>query len=100
MQILGIYMAFVYGVLYRASCTWPDRRYIHHSYSLVFLTTIPAIFSSIYHERVGIASLHYIALGIGLSLASQVNGRFIDRIYIHFKNQNGGVGEPEFRLRE
>ena len=93
-------MAFVYGVLYRASCTWPDCRYIHHSYSVVFLTTIPAIFSSIYHERVGIASLHYIALGIGLSLASQVNGRFIDRIYIHFKNQNGGVGEPEFRLRE
>ena len=61
---------------------------------------MPTIFSSIYHERIGIAGLHYIALGIGLSLASQVNARFMDRIYIHFKNKNGGVGEPEFRLRE
>jgi hypothetical protein len=77
-----------------------DDIFIHRSRCLVFLTTIPAIFSSIYHERVGIASLHYIALGIGLSLASQVNGRFMDRIYIHFKNKNGGIGEPEFRLRE
>jgi hypothetical protein len=67
---------------------------------LVFLTTMPAIFASVYHEKVGIAGLHYIALGIGLSLASQVNARFMDRIYIHFKNKNGGVGEPEFRLRE
>ena len=99
-QILGIYMAFVYGVFYRASCTWLDRRYIHHFHYLVFLTTIPTIFSSIYHERTGISSLHYIALGIGLSLACQVNGYFMDRIYIHFKNKNGGVGEPEFRLRE
>jgi hypothetical protein len=24
----------------------------------------------------------------------------MDRIYIHFKNKNGGIGEPEFRLRE
>jgi hypothetical protein len=93
-------MAFVYGVFYRASCTWPNRRYVHHSHCLVFLTTMPAIFSSVYHERVGIAGLHYIALGVGLSLASQVNARFMDRIYIHFKNKNGGVGEPEFRLRE
>jgi len=93
-------MAFVYGVLYRASFTSPDRPYVHHSRYLVFLTTIPAIFASIYHESVGIAGLHYIALGAGLSLASQVNGRFMDRIYIHFKNKNGGVGEPEFRLRE
>ncbi|KIM38559.1 hypothetical protein M413DRAFT_20020 [Hebeloma cylindrosporum] len=79
-QILGIYMAFVYGVFY------------------LFLTTMPAIFASVYHERVGIAGLHYIALGIGLTLSSQVNARFMDRIYIYLKNKNGGVGEPEFRL--
>ena len=100
MQNLGIYMAFVYGVFYRASCTWPDRRYIHHSHCLVLLTTMSAIFSSIYHERVGIAGLHYFALGIGLYVSVQVSARSMDRIYIHFKNKNGGVGEPEFRLRE
>jgi len=79
-QVLGIYMAFLYGLFY------------------VFLTTIPTIFANIYHEAPGIAGLHYIALGIGLSAASQINARLLDRIYIHFKNKNGGVGEPEFRL--
>ncbi|KAF8994689.1 MFS polyamine transporter [Cyathus striatus] len=79
-QLLGIYMAFLYGVFY------------------LFLTTIPTIFSEIYHENPGIAGLHYIALGLGLSAASQINARFMDRIYMYFKNKNEGVGEPEFRL--
>ena len=61
---------------------------------------MPVIFPTVYHERIGIAGLHYIALGIGLSAASQFNVRYMDRIYIHFKNKNGGVGEPEFRLRQ
>jgi len=61
---------------------------------------MPVIFSTVYHEKIGIAGLHYIALGIGLSVASQVSARYMDRIYIHFKNKNGGVGEPEFRLRQ
>ncbi|KAF8154426.1 MFS polyamine transporter [Crassisporium funariophilum] len=79
-QLLGIYMAFIYGVFY------------------LFLTTMPAIFANVYHQQPGIAGLNYIALGIGLSLASQVNARFMDRIYIHFKKKNGDIGEPEFRL--
>ena len=61
---------------------------------------MPLIFANIYHENVGISGLHYIALGVGLSLASQLNARFMDRVYVHLKNKNGGVGEPEFRLRE
>ncbi|PPQ78471.1 hypothetical protein CVT25_011866 [Psilocybe cyanescens] len=79
-QILGVYMAFVYGIFY------------------LFLTTMPVIFRDNYHEGPGIGGLHYIALGIGLSASSQVNARFMDRIYIHFKKRNNGVGEPEFRL--
>lgn len=74
--------------------------FAYPDFPIVFLTTMPAIFADIYHERPGIAGLHYFALGIGLSSASQINARFMDRIYIHFKNKNGGVGEPEFRLRE
>ena len=65
---------------------------------LVFLTTIPTIFTNTYHENTGIAGLHYIALGMGLTLASQTNARFMDRIYIYFKEKNNGIGEPEFRL--
>lgn len=66
----------------------------------VFLTTIPVIFRDNYHEGPGVGGLHYIALGVGLSGASQLNARFMDRIYIHYKKRNNGVGEPEFRLRE
>ena len=61
---------------------------------------MPPIFTETYHERVGIAGLHFLALGIGVSGASQINARVMDRIYIYFKRRNGGVGEPEFRLRE
>ena len=66
---------------------------------LVFLTTIPATFQDVYHQRVGIAGLHYLALGIGLVIPSQINARLMDRIYTLLKVRNGGVGKPEFRLR-
>ncbi|KAG5641468.1 hypothetical protein DXG03_005131, partial [Asterophora parasitica] len=79
-QLLGIYMAFIYGLFY------------------LFLTTMPAIFEGIYREKTSIAGLHYIALGIGLTFASQINARYMDKIYIYFKNKNNGLGEPEFRL--
>lgn len=64
------------------------------------LTTIPGIFRDIYHQPTGLAGLNYIALGVGLTLASQINARFMDKIYIYLKNKNDGVGEPEFRLRK
>ncbi|KAG6878983.1 hypothetical protein C0992_006076, partial [Termitomyces sp. T32_za158] len=59
---------------------------------------MPSIYEGQYHETTSIAGLHYIALGTGLTIAAQVNARYMDRIYIHFKNKNNGVGEPEFRL--
>ena len=67
---------------------------------IVFLTTIPGIFQGVYDERPGIAGLHYIALGIGLGSASQLNARMLDWVYSYYKNKNGGKGRPEFRLRE
>ncbi|KJA23932.1 hypothetical protein HYPSUDRAFT_184646 [Hypholoma sublateritium FD-334 SS-4] len=79
-QLLGVYMAFVYGIFY------------------VFLTNIPNITENIYHENLGVGGLHYIALGVGLTLAGQLNGRNMDKIYKYFKAKNEGVGEPEFRL--
>lgn len=79
-QLLGIYMAFIYGTLY------------------LFLTTIPAIFETTYGEDVGIAGLNYFALGVGLTGASQVNARMLDKIYKYFQKKNGGVGKPEYRL--
>ncbi|KAM5541894.1 hypothetical protein V8D89_004623 [Ganoderma adspersum] len=79
-QLLGAYLAFVYGVIY------------------LVLTTIPPIFTEIYHENAGIIGLQYISLGIGLTVASQFNARLLDIVYRRLKAKNGGVGEPEFRL--
>ncbi|KAH7912686.1 major facilitator superfamily domain-containing protein [Hygrophoropsis aurantiaca] len=79
-QLLGVYMAYLYGTLY------------------LFLTTIPTIFEGKYHQRVGISGLNYIALGVGLTGASQINARSLDKVYVYLKNRNGGVGRPEFRL--
>ncbi|KAF8823587.1 hypothetical protein HHX47_DHR10000313 [Lentinula edodes] len=59
-QVIGLYMAFVYGVFYRG--------------------------------------LNYIGLGIGLTVSSQLNAHYMDKIYVHFKNKNNGVGQPEFRV--
>jgi hypothetical protein len=100
-QLFGIYMAFIYGLMYRK---YYSSIYSHlpkiNWYPSVFLTTIPSIFEGVYQQRVGIAGLHYFALGVGLSAASQINARFMDRIYRHFAVKNGGKGRPEYRLRE
>lgn len=68
--------------------------------TLVFLTTIPTIFEGLYGQEPGIAGLHYLALGVGLTGGSQINARALDRLYKHLKEKNGGVQKPEYRLRE
>ncbi|KAI0686159.1 MFS polyamine transporter [Earliella scabrosa] len=79
-QLLGLYMALAYGVLY------------------LFLTTLPSIFKGVYQQSVGISGLHYIALGLGMSGASQINARLMDVIYKRLSEKNGGEGKPEYRL--
>src|ERR1700761_4067626 len=70
-------------------------------YGLVYLviTTLPSIYQGVYGESIGIAGLHYIAFGIGLVAALQINGRYLDIIYKYYKERHGGVGKPEYRLR-
>ncbi|KAA1478677.1 MFS polyamine transporter [Dentipellis sp. KUC8613] len=79
-QLFGIYMGFVYGLLY------------------LFITTLPSIYQGRYHESVGIAGLHYLALGLGLFFGTQIGARVLDRSYKSMTKRNGGVGKPEFRL--
>ncbi|TDL15905.1 MFS polyamine transporter [Rickenella mellea] len=79
-QLLGLYLAFTFGIIF------------------LLLTTIPSIFQNTYHFRIGIAGLHYISLGIGLSIANQLSARITDRVYAYLKKRNGGIGQPEFRL--
>lgn len=66
----------------------------------VFLVTVTAIFAGVYHQSVGIAGLHVLAPGLGLVAGTIVMMGMSDRVYKHFKAKNGGVGKPEYRLRE
>ncbi|KAI0309031.1 MFS polyamine transporter [Amylostereum chailletii] len=79
-KLLGLYMAFIYGTYY------------------LFLTTLPSIFEGVYAQPVGFAGLNYIALGVGVTISSQINARMLDRVYRRLKAKNDGVGKPEFRL--
>nr|GAT52842.1 MFS polyamine transporter [Mycena chlorophos] len=79
-QLFSVYMGFLYGIFY------------------LFITSLPSTFQGVYGESVEISGLHYLALGIGVSGASQTNARIMDWVYRKLKARNGGVGEPEFRL--
>jgi hypothetical protein len=48
----------------------------------------------------GISGLNYIALGIGILIASQAVAYIMDPMYRHYTKKNGGLKVPEFRLRE
>ncbi|KAJ7306800.1 MFS polyamine transporter [Mycena albidolilacea] len=79
-QLLGAYMAFVYGIFY------------------LFVTSMPLIFQGTYGESVSVSGLHYIALGIGVTGASLMNAKFTDYIFKYLKDRNGGAREPEYRI--
>jgi hypothetical protein len=97
-QVMGAYLAFVYGTLYR------ERMEISSLFAdltaIVFLTIIPRTFRGVYGQSLGIAGLNYIALGIGVVFASQINANTSNPIYKYLKARYGGVGKPEYRLRE
>lgn len=63
------------------------------------MTGMPTIFREVYGEGPGISGLNYISLGVGLAMGAQLSGHYIDKIYNALKERNGGVGEPEFRVR-
>ncbi|KAL1968655.1 hypothetical protein VTN77DRAFT_1481 [Rasamsonia byssochlamydoides] len=80
-QVLALYMAYMYGLMY------------------LMLASFPTLWSSPnrYAESIGIGGLNYISLGLGFFMGAQMSSRLIDRIYRRLKAQNNGVGKPEFR---
>ncbi|KAJ7602914.1 MFS polyamine transporter [Mycena polygramma] len=80
LQVLGLYMAFIYGTIY------------------LFLTSMPLMFQHTYGETLGISGLNYIALGLGLISAAIFSAYTMDRFFRYYKENHGGVVEPEFRL--
>lgn len=81
-QILAIYIAFVYGLTYLVLSTFP------------MLWTSPTG----YDESIGIGGLNYISLGLGYFLGTQICAPINDRIYRRLRKRNNGVGRPEFRI--
>ncbi|CAK7202400.1 hypothetical protein SEUCBS139899_005123 [Sporothrix eucalyptigena] len=80
-QVLALYMMYLYGLLY------------------LVLATFPTLWTEIYHERLGISGLNYVALGVGLALGSQILAPLQDRIYAYLKQRyKVSVGRPEFRV--
>jgi multidrug resistance protein len=79
-QVLAIYMAYLYGLMY------------------LVLSTFPGLWENTYHESVGIGGLNYISLGFGFFTGTQVCAPLQDRIYRILKKKNNGVGKPEFRV--
>lgn len=80
-QVMAVYMAFSYGILYLA------------------LSTFPILFTQNYGESVGIAGLNYISLGLGFFIGAPVCGKSSDKIYQYFKAKDPKrVGKPEYRM--
>lgn len=79
-QVLALYMAYLYGLIY------------------IVLSTFPTVWKDLYGQSIGIGGLHYIALGIGLIAGSQIGSRLNDRFYVKLRERNNGIGIPEFRV--
>jgi multidrug resistance protein len=79
-QVLALYMAYLYGLMY------------------LVLSTFPTLWSNVYHESIGIGGLNYISLACGFFIGTQVCAPLQDRIYTALKARNDGQGKPEFRV--
>lgn len=79
-QLLALYQAYLFGMFY------------------LLFTSFSELFVDVYNEPVGVASLNYIALGLGFILGGQIYRLFCDRIYCRLKEKNNDVGCPEFRV--
>ncbi|GAB1740183.1 hypothetical protein NU219Hw_g5300t1 [Hortaea werneckii] len=81
-QVLAIYLAYVYGLMYLVVATFP------------LLWTSP----NYYNESVGIGGLNYISLAVGFFIGTQTAAPLNDRFYRQLKQRNGEVGKPEYRI--
>ena len=63
-QLFGVYLAFVYGVLYSTCCPDPHQQIVSLMTQTlaVVLTTLPRIYTEVYNQKIDVVGLHYIAL--------------------------------------
>lgn len=80
-QVLALYIAYVYGVLY------------------LVLASFPAVWHDQYQQTTGLGGLNYISLGLGFLLGTQFAALFADKIYKHLKSTAPHqIARSEFRV--
>jgi multidrug resistance protein len=80
-QILALYIGYVYGVMY------------------LVLASFPMLWRTQYGiRRPSISGLNYISLGVGFFIGTQIAAFSADKIYKNLKAKHGGVGRSEFRV--
>lgn len=79
-QIIALYMAFIFGLNYLILATFSD------------------VFQGVYGESVQISGLNYLSLGIGCFIGLAICANANDAVYQRLKHRNHGIGRPEFRI--
>jgi len=62
------------------------------------LSTFASIWTARYNQSETVSGLHYIAIGIGSTIATQAGGPLTDRIWAHLKTKSYGKVAPEYRV--
>ena len=68
------------------------------TYFYVMSTTLPDILEQIYHLPPAMIGSAFFVFSLGSALSVVVCNGLLDRIYIKLKENNKGVGQPEYRL--
>lgn len=80
-QVMGVLLAYNFGLLY------------------IVLSTFATLWIERYRQSKFIGGLHYLALVLGYTVASQVGSRFMDKIWAYLKKRAGGTKTaPEYRV--
>ncbi|KAL9596046.1 MAG: hypothetical protein Q9219_006062 [cf. Caloplaca sp. 3 TL-2023] len=79
-QVLAVYVAYSYGLMY------------------LVLSVFPVLWTDHYGESIGIGGLNYISMGFGFTMGAQIFAPLNDRIYRILKRRNNGIGKPEYRI--
>lgn len=79
-QIMSIFLAYNYGILF----------IVHSTFATLWIEK--------YHQSVSISGLHYIALALGCITASVIGGFLMDKLWQHLKVRAKGETKPEYRV--
>ncbi|KAI1414126.1 MFS general substrate transporter [Hypoxylon sp. FL1857] len=80
LQLVGFFLAYNFGILY------------------LVLSTFATLWIERYGQTQTQSGLNYIALVIGYTIAAQVGGRLMDRLWAYLKAKAGNNTAPEYRV--